>query len=372
MCVFATLNAQAQITYSSAAFPVAGDSLFVSVDNMPSLNLIQITPPGPNQNWNFASLQSPGYSATAVLNASQGSAYAQFPSADLVLTNAGSESYLKNSTNLQEIIGIKGDDPLGLNILTAYPFSNPITYRKAPLAYNHTYTDTWVFKVTVAFSDIPFPDSLELPVTPDSIRIGTHTAVSAKVDAWGKMTTPAGSFDVLRVKETNVAQRTIEGKIPFLGWVDISGLIPDSLGSIPLQDTSTSYTFWSNAAKEPIAQLFVRNDTLRSVSFKARRDGTTSVVNIQKKDSYNFVAYPNPVIDKVRIDINGYKSGNYSIRIYNLVGQKVFDEKIRVIGTDTNTLRFSLGHLKKGAYLYSLVDHKGKTLSTKRLLVVAP
>lgn len=369
-----TNSLAAQNTYTNASFPVAGDTLFTAFDNMPDRNLIKITPPAPNQTWDYTSLQSPPELGTAVRNAAEGSAAAAFPSARFVLKLEDAEIYVKSTPNLQEIVGISGPSPLNQDERINIPYSNPAVFRKAPIAYGDTYTDLQVFRISAAAKDIPFLDSLQLPITPDSIRLGTKTDLVAKADAWGKLILSSGTFQVLRVKETSYVQRTVEAKVPFLGWLDISGILTDSLGALPLKDTTISYVFWSNLVKEPVARLIVVDDTLRSVEYKTRKDVSTSTfIPNTKNDVRTFVAYPNPMIDRVRFDIKGYQSGDYYIRIYDIVGRKVFEEKVKVTNnttTNITTFRYQIPNLRKGTYLYNLSDKKGKSIVTKRLLVM--
>ncbi|MCB0623208.1 MAG: T9SS type A sorting domain-containing protein, partial [Saprospiraceae bacterium] len=81
-------------------------------------------------------------------------------------------------------------------------------------------------------------------------------------------------------------------------------------------------------------------------------------------------AYPNPAIEEVRFDFNGLLPGNYDLKIYNILGQLVWERNFWLAGNRTE--KVNLARLRKGTYLYSLVDSNGKTLATKRLMIVRP
>jgi hypothetical protein len=79
-------------------------------------------------------------------------------------------------------------------------------------------------------------------------------------------------------------------------------------------------------------------------------------------------AMPNPVIDIVNFEMSNLEQGNYTIKIYNLLGMVVWEEQHNVSGS--KIVRLDTNNLKKGTYLYSLSNAKGKILATKRLIVL--
>ncbi len=362
-------SVDAQITINRNTFPVAGDTLFSGVDNMPVHSLIQVTPAGNNQTWDFASLQAPLTQEAAVKLANEGENIAFFPDADLVLEIEGGEAYLKTTSDKMEILGIAGTNQLELGLDLIAFYTDPALYRKAPIQYNDQYNDQQSLRLSVDSDDLPFLDTLELPITLDSLRITINTSIKYHADAWGNMTLPAKSYDVLRIKREEIRNAKIEAKTPFVGWIDVTNLIPEDIDIAPQADTSLFYDFYSDNAIEPIAILSVFNDTVRTVTFKTDTRLTTSSINIK---DYNrlMVAYPNPAIDKVRFDLKGFQTGDYTLRFYNIVGKVAYEHPIK-IGRNS-TVRISLGHLFKGTYLYSLIDNSGRSLVTKRLVIMKP
>ena len=81
-------------------------------------------------------------------------------------------------------------------------------------------------------------------------------------------------------------------------------------------------------------------------------------------------AYPNPAINDARFEFTNLNRDTYTLKIYNILGAEVLKKQYFVNGTRTE--KVDLTDLRKGTYLYSLIDSKGKTLTTKRLMIIRP
>ncbi len=361
-----TLYTQAQITIGSETFPVIGDALKTEFDNAPNPDLIQITAEGPNQNWDFASLMSPQTTETNILSPSEGTAAAAFPDASyLILTNAG-EAYFKKDDNKVELLGFAGPDPLGLGVDVTVVYENPATQRKAPLNYGDSYSDVSKFKISIDADLIPGLDTLGLPVSPDSIRLTLENNVLVEADAWGNLKVPNVNFDVLRLKRTTDTTIKIEG-FAFGAWLDITALITGFF-DFPTNNTAINYEFVSNESREIVATTSFDNDTVRTVQYIAS-DYTTNIVNSAKANQRSMTPYPNPAINTVRIDVNGFETDTYTLKIYNIVGEVVHEQQVN-IEKGITTLKIDIRKLDTGAFLCSLLDRRKRVLSTSRLVKV--
>jgi hypothetical protein len=198
------------------------------------------------------------------------------------------------------------------------------------------------------------------------------------VNAYGQVILPnfAQPFDVLRVKRTEYTTTGIDLKIPFLGWVDLSSLLGGggggNVGNFIGTDTTVTYRFYANDVKEEVAVLTLSNDEseLTNIRFKASETSDTEELTSLAPGSPYVSAFPNPAIDWVRFDYYNLPEDNYNLKIYSLIGNPVWDKNYRLSGT--KNLRLELDDFKKGTYLYSFSDSKGKVITTKRLVVVKP
>ncbi len=80
--------------------------------------------------------------------------------------------------------------------------------------------------------------------------------------------------------------------------------------------------------------------------------------------------YPNPAINDLTLEISHGEGRTYQFVIYNILGSaiKSYEIDTRVTGK----LDTKITYLKKGVYLYRILDESGKTLTTRRLMVIRP
>ena len=357
----------AQITVTNESFPQVGDTLFTRSDNLPSG--INITAAGPAQNWDFTNLEAPFTQQSVLRAANTGMFFSAFPSADLLIEfQEGAEAYYKVSNNKIKNMGYIGEDPLGLGINAMARFDPWYVERTAPMNYGntHAYEANLVFPFSM--DDLPSGIFDNLPITPDSLRLRIAYDREDEVDAWGTIRLPRGLYDVLREKRMETRRLRLDAKLGFLPWQDITDLLPDETQFEP--DTTITYYFFSNEAKEPIAVLYTSNEgnSVSRVEYKAD-DTATDVQNINalRPDIY---AYPNPALEYVRFEFTNLKRGNYKLKLYNILGVEVWSKNYYIQNNLTD--KIDITPFRKGTYLYSLIDKSEKTLVTKRLMVVRP
>ncbi|MEM9823095.1 MAG: T9SS type A sorting domain-containing protein [Bacteroidota bacterium] len=364
---------QAQITLTNSYFPQVGDTLKISVDGIPD---ITITPPGGDQNWDYSNLQ--GLDRTEVIRAaSDGVNGDQFPNAAFFVPfgpeSEGGETYGTISDTEYKFVGYAGPDPAQLGINVIVDFNPPILDRRAPLSFFDI--NDQESAILVAFSAEFLPSELldSLLITPDSVRVRVASERLDVVDAWGNLTLPGGnSYEVLREKRTEERETRLDAKVgigPFATWIDVTDFLGflDFLG----RDTVTEYHFYANDIKEPIVRAVVTNDGSDTPLFvEYKTQDIISNVNYVNTGRSDVVAYPNPAIDQVRFDFMNLNSGNYTLKIFNILGVEIMSDTFAI--SNNRTVQKDIGYLSKGTYLYSLVDFRGKTLSTKRLVIIRP
>ncbi len=354
----------AQVTISNAYFPAAGDTLRSAFDALPSIDLGQ----NGENSWNFTSLAGVT-SETVFRAASSGDFFGDFPTSELVVGSANlntGELYYNVTDNLYELMGYVGPDPanFGINLLARLdPYS---VERRAPLNFfdvNSADTD-----LVIAFSTDLIPSDIldSLPGGVDSIRFRVTTDRLDVVDAWGTLSIPGGTYEVLREKRTQERETRMDVKIgPF--WFDLTDVIGmDFLG----KDTTTTYHFFSNDIKEAVAVVTVDNITEDPVSVQYKSNGVISSSKYVDKGKSDVFAYPNPAVTEVRFDFINLPIDTYDLKIYNILGVEIYRQKYFINGR--RTVKLDLTNMRKGTYLYSLLDRKGKPITTKRLIVLKP
>ena len=366
--LFLALQGSAQISVTATTLPVLGDTLIMATDNLPSN--INIGSVGGSQIWDFSGLQAPYNISTAFKRPSKGAYYNQFPSADLISTLPGNKEIYYNKTNRQlQVLGMYGPDPLNIGIDLISRFEPPIVERRGPIKYNKSFNAESNLVAEFSADDIPGQWLDSLPISPDSLRIRIDFDRIEKADAYGDMIIPGGNtYEVLRVKRTDIQQGRLYAKLPFVDWVDITNLLPNN-DKLRLRK-EVSYHFLSNESKEPIAVVYTSgNRRVTRVDYKVPRKALSKSTFLDMRSPAVFV-FPNPAIEDVRFEFNNLLPGFYELKIYNILGVPVWEERYWIPGNRTE--KVSLSNLTKGTYLYSLIDGTGNTISTKRLMIVRP
>lgn len=371
LLVWIPLLLAAQITIPITTLPRVGDTLRTAVDNLPTN--ISLGGAGANQRWDFIRLQSPFTRQTIIKPAAEGEHAADFSLASMVIQLSGNEEAYYRSTgttfqNTIQLVGLVGKDPLNFGIETLTRFTPPMVERRAPLRYKDSNRISTNFVLPFAADDLPPEVLQQLPITPDSLRMRMTIERRDVVDAWGKLLIPGDIYNVLREKRTEIRQARVEAKVGGMIWQDITGLIPNT--DLAGKDTTVYYYFYNNEVKEPIAIVTLDKNGKRvaRIEYKAN-DETTDVQNV-KSLKPGVYAFPNPAIVNVRFEFSNLPPDNYKLTIYNILGAAVWSQRYFINGQRIE--KVDVSSLRKGTYLYSLQNDDGKTITTKRLVVLRP
>lgn len=159
------------------------------------------------------------------------------------------------------------------------------------------------------------------------------------VDGWGSITTPYGTFDVLRV------QHRVEetDSIGYTGTV--FGL------DIPV---TYEYEWIAKNEKTPILRIttseLMGNETVVSIEYK-----DYDFLSIESLATDKLIVYPNPATNELNLS---WKLGRKNVKIYQLDGTLVsdfsFDEKVE---------KFNISDLASGMYFLS-IECEGESSTT--------
>lgn len=375
LAVFSALcvHASAQITVTAATFPAVGDTFRYALD----LNVEgdgYITPPGGSQVWNFTDLNREQTLETVYRDPKTGDESANFPGAELLVVNAGGESYYNVTNNRVELLGYSGGDPANLGVNVLAKFGPPIVERRSPMMFFDINQQT--SDLTLPFSTDALPDTLiaNIPGAQfiDSIRVRINFQRLEVVDGWGTLQIPGMLMPepVLREKRTEYTTTNLDVH-SFLGWIPVPAGSGGGLLNFLGTDTTVSYRYYSNVHKEELAVVTLNNE--QSAPERVRFKNIGNLTSLPEEDAPGAAgvqAFPNPAIQWVRFDCTNLPADEYTLKIFNIVGKVVWKNTYTISGN--RSIRVDLDDFKKGTYLYSLVDQNGVIIGTKRLVVVKP
>lgn len=372
------LSTSAQITVTSATFPVSGDTLRFAYDEGPVGVNNPATPPGGNQTWDFTGLSADQTNEFIYKPAGTGMHAADFPGADLLLEEAGGETYFNVTNTKMEVLGYAGADPAGFGLDVSTPFWPALIERRSPLNFLDAFNQQSMVNINFPTDQPPFDTIFSgLPVNLDSLRVSVTTFRVGAVDAWGTCHIPGGQYPVLREKRTDYVNTAIQVYValfPGFGtWVDLESFLPSGTGGISDfigTDTTTTYRFYSGTEKEEIAVATMSNDLGSVERMRFKHNVTSAAPEVPGTGSAGISAFPNPAIDFVRFDCINLPQDDYTLKIFNIIGKVVWKENYQLAGN--RSFRVELDNFKKGTYLYSLTNKKGNVIGTKRLVVLKP
>lgn len=339
-CIFIASVTHAQITINHYEFVPIGKTFIMAYDTVSQLP----GNAGPNQIWNFSGLQSP-FLDTVLVNDPNSTPYLYyFPSAN-VSFSAPSAIYYQyfNNTNtgfylLGMVVVTKPNPP---SVSTFIPSSK---YCQWPMNYLDTFTDSCV-NISIFPSIGPYGT--------DTSKYISHYKEKNTIDAWGKITTPLGTFDCLRQKKVQAR-------------VDSSWFFNSQTGAWSFMntytDTTSLYDWLSNDATAGfiLAEISYTQAT-NSYSGVYWMKGT--IAGINNDDNSGVISvYPNPAGNVIFVKTK--RSG--IIELYDLNGKLLRQWK-----EDSKNHALDTSGFSNGVYLLCLQDKENKFPSAKMKVVIA-
>ncbi len=359
-----------QITVTNSIFPVPGDTLrTVSAEDAGGFDTDMI---GSNLEWDLRGITSDEAILTIYTEASEGDATDTFPDADLLDKSEAQEIYYKSFNNKIVEIGRSGLDPVLNAINLSFTNDGESVLRRAPMSFGDAYDDESSFRIGAPATVIPDTLFPGLSTLIDSIRLTVETENDDFVDSWGTLRLPDGDYDVLRLKRTTSTNAILEVKAPFIGWsvLDENNPLTAALGDFAdlLGETiTTSYQFYGNEDKEILANLtYDDQGILINATYKGELSTATEEIDFR---NVGVKTYPNPTYGDVTFELTNLPKGEYNVVLYNIIGKRLWSDRF---DNNSGRLNANLSHLKKGTYLYSIVDKNGRKVTTKRLMIITP
>jgi len=307
----------------------AGDTLYLSRDMLPEK--IDLAETGEDLYWEMGRLLAPFVHETLIRPDANGGFVLTGPDdIDRYLILQEDGIYL---TRLGLPGGVNKDRVIAM-------IDPPIPYWK-----NAQFGDSWTYSGTFTVGP---------QLTGSEIRY--KLGIQSVVDGAGEVNCPTARYGVLRER------RDIDFTI-------IKGVGPDDLRLPPGFSPGRAYFFLSTAQPFPVA--IVQTDGMnRAKQVEYLTHPWAGVVVRQLPQKPDIIVYPNPSFGNVRFDLLNLPSGYYDLEIYNILGMLIRTE--RVFANGTKTLPLDLTRLKKGTYIYRLVDSQKNTIKSKRLVIITP
>jgi hypothetical protein len=332
--LLASVSISAQITINRSDFGTIGDLLYYANDTTLSSSF---TPgaSGPNATWNFSTTVSANFYDSSLFAdpATVGGAPEE---ANIAIIQGDAPSFFNITDSSVKIIiplDMFGNGTANPQIMiTKFPF----TYG-APALKDSAFTHMQGTPEDFGYSGLPF----------DSMRINFAIRTTSLVDAWGAVTTPIATYDALRVKNTTNVKVTVQGKAPFLGWIDVP--------FDGLNQNQIIYGWYAKDKKYTVAEAAL--DTLGNVAnFRYQVASIPTSTGIEKiSKNVSAMLQPNPVNDVLTLSFNSNYNEKGSLLIFDITGKVVVNQEITLTKNE-NAITVKTADLNNGVYFTRIVS----------------
>lgn len=326
---FLPILALAQPTITQSDLPVAGTVWIMANNNSFSGSILA---GGSNQTWDYTSLTNNQTDTTAFLSV-VGTPYVDsFPSATTVTYDPSDTSWeylTSNSSGFYLNGGVSNGGYL--------KFTPPVLYVPVPSTYTDSTKST--SRMVIDTSEIEGSDTI-----PGQFILNISTKVVT--DGWGTLKLPSGTFpNTLREKVTTITTDSILVEVTPGNYIFFT----------KISSQTVTYRWLRDGGSGSSLLLTIDADSSGTVAHTSQyylADYVLSTKDIAVIQNNSLHVYPNPASDNVHFDLQGTKSENGVIKVYNSIGQQI--ESIEVQGISYFDL--PVDKFANGIYYYSLIS----------------
>lgn len=327
-----------QITVSEYDLINASDVVEQAYDQSNSITHVAA---GTNLTWNYSALLEDSLGQLSVGAASWQNGSSEFPSANLAGDDNSGQGiiFLRKNASSLDLMGIYGDVfGTGNNEALKFDPQNRIT--PLPLTYNTTDQNQFLLDFTF--------DPGQMGV--DSVRVKQNVEQDFLSDAWGEMTTPLGTYEVVRLMKTEITTDSVWGYSGGSEFLFDSG-----------KDTAYMYSFYTNDANVRFTLLEYEYDPLTDqIVSDITWLKALPTASVKEVDLNSFSVYPNPATDELTITSEEVDA---SYSLIDVTGKTVLEGK-----TDSKSkTTINVSALKQGVYFIKFFNNENY-IGTKKVI----
>ena len=341
----------AQITINTEDLPSAGDTVRYSRVFGPSFDDLELQNAGANVNWDYTWLEVFTQDVDTFLQVEDAPFLYQFffnnaflypdsysnlatKTTDFSFGDFSLENPYTFYSNDEESYHATG---FGVTV-TGLPISVPNDGNEILYAYPMDYGNTFS-------SD--FETTLEVPGLITWVQTGTR---SVEVDGWGTLTTPFGTFDVLR----QVALREATDST-YINLIELGASIP----RLP----ERVYSWVAEGMHAPVLEITTQEifgtEAVTAIRYQDVILEEETPDNVEEFAQLDVVVFPNPSNGTVRLQSQA--TGMLDVMLYNAFGQRVYTAQVSA-GEQVH-----LEHLAAGSYSLHISRDQGQSRQTLQL-----
>ncbi|HTB07237.1 MAG TPA: T9SS type A sorting domain-containing protein [Bacteroidia bacterium] len=344
-------NVSGQIAISTSDLPYAGETVTVQEDS--TSNTLLPGAPGTSETWSFGALKSQKASTVMFTTPGATKYSAAFSASDNIAdSTAGGNGhyYFMNTSSEFAVQGVQEfvtDATYGVTFLVELNFNPVFVQAELPGYYNTNYSG-------VSNAKDEFAATGFVAFVYDSIIVTVQISYQDTVDAWGTMTTPTGTYPVLRQNHHEVDVERAYGRA--------------SSGTLTVLDSSTTayhqYNWYTTGANYILAQMNVNpsNGAYQNVKWDAAPPADAGIQNISQYAG-GIITYPNPCTSQITFQSVAAHDAQF-VSIFDVTGRQL--EKVSMANgmVVLNTSTYS-----SGIYFYNIIDKSGNIVDKGKFSV---
>jgi hypothetical protein len=347
LAIVFSMSTMAQISITSADLMDVGDSVTLAVvDEVPPGFFPG--PAGANQHWIFSDLEMDTTSQLEFVNPANTPYGASFPTSNIAVEGLadflieGAWAYATKNTFVFQVDGLAGSYDIFEDIVV--PLNPSEVMYSFPINYLDNSSQT-----SIADISLPSPEPLA-----DSIRLKVVTTVEMEVDAWGELTTPTWTGQVLRIRDVRTTVDSVWVKLLFF-WAYL-----ESSTTVGI-----TYKYMANDQGYPVMQFMADSSNTQFSGLNYLLDPDVGLADHDGLEGFNYNVYPNPAGPVLNIRWNDIRSGNFSLS--DIYGRQLRSQDF----ANTSEIKLLTSDLARGIYVYQLrLDGVSEIYSGK--VVVGP
>lgn len=341
-CFFVVNCANAQITITSADMPVVNDTIRLSVTN--NIQGQDPTLTGANYVWDFSMLTPSSQKIDTFFSVTSTPVAYQFYFNNSVLYASHKASFAKRGQDfvMPPIV------PIPLSITEVFNFSKNSTSKFENVGFGSKISGIpsstrnlpidVEYEFPLNYNDSNFSSSNFLVTIPTLAAYGQSMDRSSVVDGWGSLTTPLGTFNVLRVKSV-------------LAKVDTFYLDTLGFGTNFSRPEEIEYKWLANGKGLPVLKIVTTAGIVTSIQYQ-----DVVVVGIEEhKNIGDVIVYPNPTNGLVNVMFSAIKSSRLNYTVKDISGKVILTNTIKTqVGNNNLSIDFAKQNISKGVYFIEL------------------
>lgn len=298
---------------------------------------------GSNASWDFSAAQEHYSSVQKIVTASSTGMAATFPGADLALTEDDSTFIFFSIDNFAYTVYGFGTTMAGVDPSVLSPARTELSL---PLQFSDQFGSSYRSEVSI--------DGSQLGV--HRIIVVRNTQLLKTVDARGSISTPAGTYDALRIFETEISEDSV--------FIQLTAATPPMFSGDVSMDTVRKYQWLAEDHGFPVAEFEPIPGMPQGGHFSWFVPEEDPSAGIPQHTQNQLLLWPNPVSAGNTLYISGAGSGSKRLRIVTAGGQQVQARDL-----EGETLQLSTGHMKPGLYHYIIENKTGSASHSGSFIV---